>query len=79
MEKSCDFAGCNHCGDPGTCRLNQLGVGCRGSVVSVGGDPEIRRRLLEGLDDIGVTFAQLERIDAYEREHEPAGPLTTAL
>ena len=47
MEKSCDFAGCNHCGDPGTCRLNQLGVGCRGSVVSVGGDPEIRRRLLE--------------------------------
>ena len=42
-------------------------------------DAEIRRRLLEGLDDIGVTFAQLERIDAYEREHEPAAPLTTAL
>ena len=47
MQKACDFAGCNHCGDPSTCGLNQLGIGCRGSVVAVAGDPEVRRRLLE--------------------------------
>lgn len=29
------------------CFLSELGVGCRGCVVSVGGDPEVKRRLLE--------------------------------
>ena len=29
------------------CFLNELGIGCRGCVVSVGGDPEVKRRLLE--------------------------------
>lgn len=30
------------------CGLNQLGIGCQGCVVSVGGDdPDLRRRLLE--------------------------------
>jgi ferrous iron transport protein A len=47
MQKACDFAGCNHCGPTNTCQLNHLGIGCRGMVVAVGGDPEIRRRLLE--------------------------------
>jgi Fe2+ transport system protein FeoA len=27
--------------------LNTLGIGCRGCVIAVGGEPEIRRRLLE--------------------------------
>ena len=47
MQKACDFAACNHCGSPQNCRLNQLGIGCHGCVVAVGGDPELRRRLLE--------------------------------
>jgi len=42
-------------------------------------DPEIRRRLLEGLDDIGVTLRSQAQIDAYEAERERAGPVTTAL
>jgi 3-isopropylmalate/(R)-2-methylmalate dehydratase small subunit len=42
-------------------------------------DPETRRRLLEGLDDIGVTLQQAEAIDRYERERERAGPVTTSL
>ena len=29
------------------CFLNELGIGCRGAVMSVGGAPEIKRRLLE--------------------------------
>src|SRR5215216_4990182 len=40
-------------------------------------DPETARRLLEGLDDIGVTMQQEEAIAAYERERERAGPVTT--
>jgi len=45
--KACDFAGCNHTGDPNTCGLHQLGVGCRGRVIAVSGDEDLRRRLLE--------------------------------
>ena len=42
-------------------------------------DHEIRRRLLEGLDDIGVTLGDEQAIVAYEAERERAGPVTTAL
>ncbi len=42
-------------------------------------DPEIKHRLLNGLDDIGVTLANAEAIDRYERERERPGPVTTAL
>ncbi len=45
-------------------------------------DAEVRRRLLAGLDDIGVTLAQQASIDAYERAREqafPPIPTTTAL
>ena len=41
-------------------------------------DPEVRRRLLEGLDDIGVTLQQQDAIDRYEAARERSGPLTTA-
>ena len=47
MRKACDFAGCEHCGPRETCTLNRLGVGCRGQVLGVGGDVDLRRRLLE--------------------------------
>ncbi len=42
-------------------------------------DPEIKHRLLDGLDDIGLTLQQDDAIAAYERERERAGPVTTAL
>ena len=42
-------------------------------------DQEVKRRLLNGLDDIGVTLSDVEAIDAYERERERPGPVTTAL
>jgi Fe2+ transport system protein FeoA len=47
MQKACDFAGCNHCGPIETCPLHKVGIGCQGTVVAVGGDRQIRRRLLE--------------------------------
>jgi 3-isopropylmalate/(R)-2-methylmalate dehydratase small subunit len=42
-------------------------------------DPEIRRRLLGGLDDIALTLGQEDAIAAYEGSRERVGPVTTAL
>jgi 3-isopropylmalate/(R)-2-methylmalate dehydratase small subunit len=42
-------------------------------------DPETKRRLLEGLDDIGVTLQQEHEIDRFEAERERTGPVTTGL
>ncbi len=42
-------------------------------------DPEIKRRLLDGLDDISLTLLQSEMIDAYESARERKGPDTTTL
>jgi 3-isopropylmalate/(R)-2-methylmalate dehydratase small subunit len=42
-------------------------------------DAEIKRRLLEGLDDIGVTLQLGDAIDRYEAERERSGPVTTSL
>jgi 3-isopropylmalate/(R)-2-methylmalate dehydratase small subunit len=43
-----------------------------GQLISVAFeiDPETRRRLLEGLDDIAVTLSHEERISQYEAAHE---------
>ncbi len=42
-------------------------------------DPDIKHRLLGGLDDIALTLEQDGAISSYEREHERPGPVTTAL
>jgi 3-isopropylmalate/(R)-2-methylmalate dehydratase small subunit len=42
-------------------------------------DPEIKHRLLNGLDDIALTLQQAGAIGAYEAERERPGPVTTAL
>jgi 3-isopropylmalate/(R)-2-methylmalate dehydratase small subunit len=42
-------------------------------------DAEVKRRLLEGLDDIGVTLQIEDAIARYESERERSGPVTTAL
>jgi 3-isopropylmalate/(R)-2-methylmalate dehydratase small subunit len=42
-------------------------------------DDDIRHRLLNGLDDIALTLQQSDAIDAFERDRERSGPVTTAL
>ncbi|MDQ6805675.1 MAG: 3-isopropylmalate dehydratase small subunit [Actinomycetota bacterium] len=42
-------------------------------------DPEIKHRLLGGLDDIALTLAEGDSIEAYERDRERSGPVTTSL
>jgi 3-isopropylmalate/(R)-2-methylmalate dehydratase small subunit len=59
--------------------LEALEVRFDGRAVPFELDPETRRRLLNGLDDIAVTLQDVEAIDAYERDRERSGPVTTAL
>ena len=54
-------------------------VGFAGRELPFAIDPDIRHRLLNGLDDIGVTLENAGAIDAYEAERERSGPVTTAL
>jgi 3-isopropylmalate/(R)-2-methylmalate dehydratase small subunit len=42
-------------------------------------DPDVKHRLLNGLDDIALTLQQADAIGAYERDRERSGPVTTAL
>jgi 3-isopropylmalate/(R)-2-methylmalate dehydratase small subunit len=42
-------------------------------------DPDIKHRLLNGLDDIALTLQQDDQIATYEAERERQGPVTTSL
>jgi 3-isopropylmalate/(R)-2-methylmalate dehydratase small subunit len=42
-------------------------------------DPETKHRLVNGLDDIGLTLSNEGAIAAYEAQRERSGPVTTAL
>ncbi len=42
-------------------------------------DPDIKHRLLNGLDDIGLTLQKQDAIERYEHERERPGPVTTSL
>ncbi len=59
--------------------LEEQEVSFAGRQVAFEIDPETARRLLEGLDDIGVTMQQEAAIAAYERDRERTGPVTTSL
>ena len=59
--------------------LEQRTVEHGGRTVAFEIDDRTRHRLLNGLDDIGITLGQEDAIEAYERERERVGPVTTAL
>ena len=59
--------------------LEALEVRFDGKAVPFALDAERRRRLLAGLDDIAIALQQSDAIDAYERNRERVGPVTTAL
>jgi 3-isopropylmalate/(R)-2-methylmalate dehydratase small subunit len=42
-------------------------------------DPEVKHRLLNGLDDVSMTLQKEDLITAYEQERERVGPVTTSL
>ena len=59
--------------------LERQVVAFAGREVGFDIDPDIRHRLLNGLDDIGVTLENEAAISSYEAERERSGPVTTAL
>jgi 3-isopropylmalate/(R)-2-methylmalate dehydratase small subunit len=59
--------------------LEALEVRFAGRTVPFEIGEEARHRLLNGLDDIDLSLQRGEAIDAYERERERPGPVTTAL
>jgi 3-isopropylmalate/(R)-2-methylmalate dehydratase small subunit len=55
-------------------------VDCAAGVFRFSIEPDVRHRLLHGLDDIGITLQSAERIDEYESSPVAArGPVTTQL
>ena len=42
-------------------------------------DPDVKHRLVNGLDEIGLTLQKEDAIAAYEADRERPGPVTTAL
>jgi 3-isopropylmalate/(R)-2-methylmalate dehydratase small subunit len=62
-----------------TVDLDAQEVSWDGGRASFEIDPEVKRRLLGGLDDIGVTLQQEDAIAGYEAERERSGPVTTSL
>jgi 3-isopropylmalate/(R)-2-methylmalate dehydratase small subunit len=59
--------------------LEEQQVSFAGRQVPFDIDAETARRLLEGLDDIGVTLQQAAAIARYEAKRERSGPVTTSL
>jgi 3-isopropylmalate/(R)-2-methylmalate dehydratase small subunit len=49
---------------------------CQEFVFAVGVDDYTRYRLLEGLDDVGITLQSADAIDAFEAAREPWRPTT---
>ena len=67
-------------GTTGTVDLErQVVVGPDGTEYGFDIDPSIKYRLVNGLDDIGITMSKVEDIDRYEADREREGPVTTTL
>jgi len=72
---------CESIAEAGQAQVDLAGQEVRwpGGTASFEIDPEIKHRLLGGLDDIGLTLAQEDAIAQYESDRERPGPVTTAL
>ena len=67
--------------DAGECQVDLAAQEVRwpGGTANFDIDPDVKHRLLNGLDDIALTLQQDAAIAAYERDRERSGPVTTAL
>jgi 3-isopropylmalate/(R)-2-methylmalate dehydratase small subunit len=76
-----DAAACHAIAEAGQAQVDLAGQEVRwpGGSASFEIDPEIKHRLLNGLDDIALTLEQHDAIAAYERDRERSGPRTTGL
>jgi 3-isopropylmalate/(R)-2-methylmalate dehydratase small subunit len=67
--------------EAGECQVDLAAQEVRwpGGSASFDIDPEVKHRLLNGLDDIALTLQQADAIDTYENHRERSGPVTTSL
>ena len=74
-------ADCRSIADAGECQVDLAAQEVRwpGGTASFDIDPDVKHRLLNGLDDIALTLQQSDAIDSYARDRERSGPVTTAL
>jgi 3-isopropylmalate/(R)-2-methylmalate dehydratase small subunit len=74
-------ADCRAIADAGSCQVELAAQEVRwpGGTASFDIDPDVKHRLLNGLDDIALTLQEVGAIDVYESERERTGPVTTAL
>jgi 3-isopropylmalate/(R)-2-methylmalate dehydratase small subunit len=74
-------ADCRAIAEAGECQVDLAAQEVRwpGGTASFDIDPDVKHRLLNGLDDIALTLQEAGAIDAYESERERTGPVTTAL
>jgi len=72
---------CRAIADAGECQVDLAAQEVRwpGGTASFDIDPDVKHRLLNGLDDIALTLQEVGAIETYERERERTGPVTTAL
>ena len=74
-------ADCKAIAEAGECQVDLAAQEVRwpGGTASFDIDPEVKHRLLNGLDDIALTLQEVGAIETYERDRERTGPVTTAL
>ena len=72
---------CAAIADAGQAQVDLLGQEVRwpGGTARFDIDPDTKHRLLNGLDDIGLTLSEADAIASYEDQRERPGPVTTAL
>jgi 3-isopropylmalate/(R)-2-methylmalate dehydratase small subunit len=72
---------CAAIAEAGEAQVDLAGLQVRwpGGTATFEIDPEIKHRLLNGLDDIALTLGRADEISAYEHDRERPGPVTTAL
>jgi 3-isopropylmalate/(R)-2-methylmalate dehydratase small subunit len=74
-------ADCRAIANAGECQVDLAAQEVRwaGGTRTFDIDPDVKHRLLNGLDDIALTLQQGDAIDSYESERERSGPVTTSL
>ena len=74
-------ADCKAIAEAGECQVDLAAQEVRwpGGTASFDIDPEVKHRLLNGLDDIALTLQEVGAIEIYERDRERTGPVTTSL
>ena len=76
-----DEAHCKQIAAAGSARIDvdDETIDCAAGVFPFQVEPDVKHRLLNGLDDIGITLQNVGAIDAYEGSGRAHGPVTTSI